>query len=74
MIHLDKIIHEVEQLPTHERWELVRHLLQLLQQDQLTPITSQDWHAFLQETYGILQDAPIQRWDAGDYEDRETLS
>ena len=32
-----------------------------------------EWHNFIEETYGSLEDAPIERGDQGQYEIRETL-
>ena len=32
-----------------------------------------DWHKFIQETYGSLSDAPIQRGDQGKFEKREIM-
>lgn len=37
-------------------------------------VLSEDWHRFLRETSGSLRETPIQRWDQGDYEDREPLN
>lgn len=72
MMKLNQLIEEAEQLPTHERWQLVKHLLNQLEVTQAEPIDkTQDWHEFLRATYGILRDTPIQRWDQGDYEERE---
>ena len=43
--------------------------------ENLQPIDASDtdWHQFLRETYGSLRDTPIQRWNQGDYEERESL-
>ena len=32
-----------------------------------------DWHNFIQETYGCLADAPIERGEQGKYEIREAI-
>ncbi|MFV1976834.1 MAG: hypothetical protein ACC651_13875 [Candidatus Scalindua sp.] len=32
-----------------------------------------EWHEFIQETYGCLSDAPIERGDQGVYEVREEI-
>jgi hypothetical protein len=71
MMKLDELIHEVEGLPVTEKWELVRYLLRSLEREQ-SPM-QQDWHEFLHETYGVLRDTPIERWDQGEYEEREPL-
>ena len=34
---------------------------------------TEDWKAFLDRTYGILADAPIQRWPQGEYEERDSV-
>jgi hypothetical protein len=70
---LDQLLNEVEQLPTAEKWELVKHLLRSLEHRQMTEPAPLDWHAFLRKTYGSLRDTPIKRWDQGDYEEREPL-
>lgn len=69
---LDELLDEVERLPVTEKWRLVKHVLRSLEQDQSASPLS-DWHQFLRETYGSLRDTPIQRWDQGDYEEREPL-
>jgi len=35
--------------------------------------TQSEWDHFIQETYGCLADAPIERGDQGEFEVRETL-
>jgi hypothetical protein len=70
---IDELIHAVEQLPAAEKWRLVKHVLQSLEQEQTTSPTASDWHQFLQETYGSLRESPIRRWDQGYYEERERL-
>ena len=35
--------------------------------------TELNWHAFIQETYGCLADAPIERGSQGEYELREKI-
>lgn len=73
MLKIDELFQQVEQLPTAERWRLVKQLLQSLEHEQATPSDTTDWHDFLRETYGSLSDTPIRRWDQGDYEEREPL-
>ncbi len=73
MMKLNQLIAEAEQLPAHERWQLVKHLLNQFETTQTQPDKTQDWHEFLRSTYGILRDNPIQRWDQGEYEEREPL-
>jgi hypothetical protein len=72
MMKFHEILQEVELLPASEKWRLVKHMLETLEQSQtISPSTS--WAQFLQETYGSLRDTPIQRWNQGDYEEREPL-
>lgn len=73
MMKLDTLIHEAEQLPAAEKWRLVKQLLSSLEEEQQAHLPQPDWHEFLRETYGSLRDTPIQRWDQGEYEEREPL-
>ena len=73
MPNVDQLLHEVEGLPSAEKWRLVKLLLQSLEQEQIPVPEAEDWHRFLRETYGSLRDNPIQRWDQGEYEEREPL-
>jgi len=68
MDKVDELLHEVERLSAAEKWQLVNHVLRLLEREQVNRV---DWHQFLRETYGSLRDTPIERWDQGDYEERE---
>ena len=71
MFTLDELLYEVERLPAAEKWRVVKHILQSLEQEQVTSPAASDWQQFLRETYGSLHDTPIERWDQGDYEERE---
>ncbi|MBN1562285.1 MAG: hypothetical protein JXA10_00480 [Anaerolineae bacterium] len=71
MFTLNELLHEVEQLPINEKWQLVNSILRSLEQAQTAPPIASDWQQFLRETYGSLRDTPLQRWDQGDYEERE---
>ena len=71
MLKIDELLHELERLPTEEKWRLVRHMLQSLEQEQTVLPEEEDWHQFLRTTYGSLRDTPIQRWKQGNYENRE---
>jgi hypothetical protein len=73
MLSMNELLHEVEKLPVTEKWQLVRRVLLSLEQEQYTPVIQSDYHQFLRETYGSLRDTPIERWDQGDYEQREPL-
>lgn len=74
MMGFRELLDEVERLPATERWQLVKYLLQTLEHEQQSAPTKTDWHTFLRETYGALRDTPIERWDEGEYEDREPLT
>lgn len=59
---LQSLLDEVGHLPTAEKWQLVRHLLNDLQNTQ--GVTDQeDWHSFVNRMYGALADDPIERPD-----------
>lgn len=73
MMTLDTLIHEAERLPATEKWRLVKQLLRSLEEEQQPRAPKSDWHEFLRETYGSLHDTPIQRWDQGEYEEREPI-
>jgi hypothetical protein len=70
---IDDLLQAAEQLPAAEKWRLVKYVLQSLEQEQTISPTASDWHQFLRETYGSLRDTPIQRWDQGNYEEREQM-
>jgi len=73
MPRVEELFQEMERLPIAEKWRLVRRMLQLLEQEQVSPPARSDWQQFLHETYGSLRDTPLQRWDQGDYEVREPI-
>ena len=73
MLTISELLEEVERLPVAERWRVVRHVLRSLEKEQAASAEHLDWHQFLRKTYGSLRDTPIQRWDQGDYEEREPL-
>ncbi len=73
MLKIDELLHEVNRLPTPEKWRLVRHMLQTLEQEQHATPVEPEWRQFLRDTYGSLRDTPIQRWEQGDYEEREPV-
>lgn len=56
---IQEIFRQAEVLPTAERWRLVRHLLDTLEEERSSSPQS-DWQVRLQATYGILADAPIE--------------
>jgi len=68
----DKLLQAVEDLPTVEKWRLVRRLLHSLEQEQAEAMKT-DWHQFLRETYGSLRDISFERQPQGEFEEREPL-
>ncbi|MCK6580413.1 MAG: hypothetical protein L6Q98_20150 [Anaerolineae bacterium] len=73
MVTLDELLRQAEHLPAVEKWKLVKHVLRSLEEEQIVQPATSDWHEFLRSTYGSLKDTPIQRWDQGEYEEREPL-
>ena len=70
MLTIHELLGEVDRLPEADKWQLVKHVLDTLEQAQSTPTSTADYHQFLRETYGALRDTPIERWDQGEYEKR----
>lgn len=68
---LDKLLAEVEQLSSSDKWRLVNHVLRALEQEQHA--SSTDWKTALKATYGILADDPIERPPQLPLEEREPL-
>lgn len=66
----NSVLAQAEQLSPQERLRLVERLAASLRFDLQE---KSDWHTFLQQTYGSLKDDPIERYDQGEYEDREPL-
>jgi hypothetical protein len=73
MLTIRELVEEVDRLPAADKWQLVRHVLDTLEQEQVAPTSTADYHKFLRETYGVLRDTPIERWEQGEYEEREPL-
>lgn len=73
MLTMQDLLEEVERLPAAEKWQLVKHVLRSLEHEQTATPAPLEWHEFLRVTYGSLRDTPIQRWDQGEYEEREPL-
>lgn len=68
---IEELLEEVDRLPSDQKWQLVKHMLDTLEHEQAAPTSTADYHQFLRETYGSLRDTPIERWDQGEYEERE---
>ena len=57
---LQSLLDEVERLPTTEKWQLVRHLLDDLEAEKRAA-SQEDWGSFVNRMYGALADDPIER-------------
>lgn len=73
MLTIHELLEEVDRLPAADKWQLVKHVLDTLEQIQDAPPATTDYKEFLRQTYGILRETPIQRWDQGEYAEREPL-
>lgn len=60
MTTLDRLFDEVSRLPTGEKWQLVRHLLDELETEKKAT-APEDWADFVNRMYGALADDPIER-------------
>jgi hypothetical protein len=56
---LQNLLDEVERLPTAEKWQLVRHLLDELEAEK--DVAREDWASFVNRMYGALAHDPIER-------------
>jgi len=69
---LQNLLTEVERLPKGDKWRLVRHLLDELEDDKKhTP--PEAWASFVERMYGALADDPIERPPQLPLEDREPI-
>nr|WP_281721333.1 hypothetical protein [Nitrosomonas nitrosa] len=57
---IDRLFDEVSRLPTAEKWQLVRHLLDDLETEKKA-VAHEDWTDFVNRMYGALADDPIER-------------
>ncbi len=73
MLTIHELLEEVDRLSAADKWQLVKHVLDNLEQEQIAPPSAADYHQFLRETYGILGNTPIKHWEQGEYEEREPL-
>lgn len=74
MLSMQTLVDEIDRLPPADKWRLVKYVLETLEQEQVPPLSRDDYHQRLRETYGVLRDTPIERGDQGDYEEREPLT
>lgn len=74
MIAYPDVVQLADQLPTAEKARLIEHLSAALRRElESTPSQKEDWREFLSSTYGSLRDTPIERFEQGEYEEREPL-
>jgi hypothetical protein len=74
MIVYQNVVELADQLPLAEKARLIEHLSASLRQDlEVEAFRRMDWHEFIDRTAGSLAETPIQRWEQGDYEEREPL-
>jgi hypothetical protein len=66
----EEIITLADQLSKSQKAQLIEHLSEELKRDAEGRVP---WREFLRQTYGSLKDTPIQRWEQGEYEERERL-
>lgn len=74
MIAYQQVAELADQLPLAEKARLIEHLSAALRQGlEVEAYRRMDWHEFIERTAGSLAHTPIQRWEQGDYEERESL-
>ncbi|MEZ4621384.1 MAG: hypothetical protein R2867_38605 [Caldilineaceae bacterium] len=77
MVTRELLKREIDQLYEKDLDFLHRIIQALLPDKQATPIRDQQedepWNEFLQKTYGIFQDEPLERAPQGTLETREEL-
>jgi hypothetical protein len=72
MMPIKQLLDEIDQLPQTEKWRLVRHLLDTLEQEK-TRSQPEGWHDFIDRMYGALADDPIERPPQLPLTDREPI-
>lgn len=60
MMTIDHLFDEVSRLPSEEKWQLVRRLLDELEAEKKAA-AREDWTDFVNRMYGALADDPIER-------------
>jgi hypothetical protein len=74
MIVYREIVEMADQLTMAEKAQLIEHLSASLRQNlEVEAFKRMAWHEFIDRTAGSLSETPIQRWEQGDYEEREPL-
>ena len=57
---IQEILREAEKMSNTDKWQLVRHLLDELQETN-SPSQDETWESFVNRMYGALADDPIER-------------
>jgi hypothetical protein len=71
MMTIEYLFKEATQLSIHERLHLIELLTATVKTELANP--TEDWHAALRATYGILADDPIESPSQLPLEERETI-
>lgn len=69
---IQEIIRETEKMSNADKWQLVRHLLDELAEENQTGI-SESWVDFVNRMYGALADDPIERLPQLPLTDRDPI-
>jgi hypothetical protein len=70
MITRDALKLEIDNLPD-ELIEPLYVIIRALDRRETPQSSQEDWHDFINKTYGAMRDSPIQRWPQGEFECRE---
>jgi hypothetical protein len=74
MMAYQNVVELADHLSMAEKVRLIEHLSAALRQDlEIEAFRRMEWHEFIDLTAGSLALTPIQRWEQGDYEEREPL-
>lgn len=73
MLRLQDLYKEVEQLPVSEKWQLVRHVLQSLEEERGVSGPGRGWQERLRALHGVLADDPLERPPQLPLEEREPV-
>jgi hypothetical protein len=70
-MNFDELLQEVQQLSIIDKQRLIEQVLHALDEQRI--VIETNWHSFVQEMYGSLQDVDLKRWEQGEYEERAPL-
>lgn len=71
MLTMHELLKMVKHLPAADKWQLVKYVLDTL--ERANPAVTADYHQFLCKDCSVLRDTSIERWEQGEYEERELL-